>query len=370
MRKRINPRLRFLLAFIILIITAFTLTIGGYAIYIISTFYRIEDNIDIDIINNNNDVVPSNHELTITTFNIGFGAYEHSFSFFMDDGEMLDGTIVKGQYAKARNLDVVVLNTVGCISYAQSESADFYFFQEVDERATRSHKYNQLNKLKDSFSTFNISYAENFHSAYLFYPFNDPIGKSNSGIVTLSKYNVESSTRRQFPIDMSFVNKFFDLDRCFMISRLPVDNDKELVLINLHMSAYDEGGAIRASQLELLNTILAEEYNKGNYVIAGGDWNHDIANSINTFTTTQKVPNWVYALEDEDLVDNYSFVKADNAPTCRSTDIAYTKNVNYTVVIDGFAVSDNVTVISAHNVDANFKYSDHNPATLKFMLAE
>ena len=46
---------------------------------------------------------------------------------------------------------------------------------------------------------------------------------------------------------------------------------------------------------------------------------------------------------------------------CRSTDMPYEKNVNYTVVLDGFIVSKNVDVIMVENVDTNFEYSDHNP---------
>ena len=42
-----------------------------------------------------------------------------------------------------------------------------------------------------------------------------------------------------------FITKFTDLDRCFLISRLGLDNGKELVLINVHLSAYDQGGTIR-----------------------------------------------------------------------------------------------------------------------------
>ena len=40
------------------------------------------------------------------------------------------------------------------------------------------------------------------------------------------------------------------------------------------MSAYDKGGTIRAKQLEMLNAVLKEERDKGNYIVAGGDFNH------------------------------------------------------------------------------------------------
>lgn len=83
-------------------------------------------------------------------------------------------------------------------------------------------------------------FAYNFRSSYLFYPFSDPHGKSNSGMVTLSRYKIQSSMRKSFPVDTG-ISKFFDLDRCFVVTRLNV-SDKQLVLINVHMSAYDEGG--------------------------------------------------------------------------------------------------------------------------------
>ena len=121
-----------------------------------------------------------------------------------------------------------------------------------------------------------------------------------------------------------------------------------------------------------LNQILKEEKDKGNYVIAGGDFNHDIANSIEHFETNQKVPEWVYKLEESDLATGYRFATSRNIPTCRSTDMPYTPNSNYTVVLDGFIVSDNVTVTKVENIaqedDKLFLYSDHNPVQLNFVL--
>ena len=121
-----------------------------------------------------------------------------------------------------------------------------------------------------------------------------------------------------------------------------------------------------------LNQILTEEYSKGNYVIVGGDFNHDIANTSEMYETTQNIPDWVYKLDKEDLPEHYDFAAASDDPSCRSTDIPYVKGVNYSVTLDGFIVSDNVEVESVTNlingVSADFKHSDHNPATLTFKL--
>lgn len=129
-----------------------------------------------------------------------------------------------------------------------------------------------------------------------------------------------------------------------------------------------KGGKVRAEQLEVLNGVLADEYQKGNYVVAGGDFNHDIAGTINSFTTNREVPDWVYELNNSNLAENFTFAASNLVPTCRSTDAPYVKNESYTVTLDGFIVSDNIEVISVENIDTDFVYSDHNPATMKFRL--
>ncbi len=352
------------------IILAILLILGGYVAYLSIQFYRIEDNQELVINNNQTTKISLGQSYKIMTYNIGFGAYSQDFSFFMDKGETLDGTVINGTGSRAKDKDTVLFNTNGAITTASNGAYDFMFFQEVDTKAQRSHCVNQFQMIADSFSNYANTFASNFHSGYLFYPITNPHGSVNAGIATLSKYQITSSTRRSLPIDMGFFSKFFDLDRCFSVSRLPIEgSNKELVLINLHLSAYDEGGKIRAKQLEMLNSVLAAEYAAGNYIIAGGDFNHDIADSLHTFQTNRKVPEWTQVLPADALIDHFSFASSNTIPTCRSTDGPYVKGESYTVVLDGYIVSDNVTVSSVANIDTDFMYSDHNPATMTFVLS-
>ncbi|NCA66685.1 MAG: endonuclease [Clostridia bacterium] len=357
-------------AIVIVSIIVFVVVVaGGYVGYISAQYYRIEDELELEVSGATANKVELNQNYTVSTYNIGFGAYTQEFSFFMDTGIMLDGTAVSGTNSTAKDKATVLANTNGAISVISPFSYDFMLFQEVDTNSTRSHKVNQYNIIKENFSAYSSVFAVNFHSGYLMYPLNDPHGSVNSGIATLSSKQIDNAVRYSFPVDMSFPTKFFDLDRCFTLSYLPIEgSDKFFCLINIHMSAYDKGGTIRVKQVAALNAILAAEYSKGNYVVAGGDFNHDLINSLNIFPTTQQVPEWVYQLSDADLTEGYSFAAAINAPTCRSTDMAYTAGVNYTVVIDGFIVSDNVTVVNITNINADFEYSDHNPAVLTFLL--
>lgn len=342
----------------------------GYIGYMQIKYYRIEDNLALETNNNKTEILKIDKDYTATTFNIGFGAYDQDYSFFMDKGIMEDGTEVVGLYSRARSKDNAQKNTNGAIEAIKELSPDFALLQEVDVEATRSYNINQKESFEKALPNHSSTFALNFHAPYMIYPFNEPHGSVEAGLLTMSKYLVSSATRISYPVDNSFFTKFFDLDRCFTITRYPVENKKELVLINNHMSAYDKGGKIRALQLELLNKTMEEEYKKGNYVIVGGDFNHALDNTVDVFKSEQKIPEWVFQLKDEDLAKGMRIVNASNntnVPTCRSSDIPYEKGVNYTSVLDGFIVSDNV-IATAENIDEDFMYSDHNPVKLTFKL--
>jgi endonuclease/exonuclease/phosphatase family metal-dependent hydrolase len=292
------------------------------------------------------------------------------FLFFMDSGAMLDGTEVTGFIPAPKAKKSYKRTSAAPVGVMQAENADFYLLQEVDVEATRSYKINESAMIADAFGGYASVYASNFHSAYLFYPFSEPHGSVEAGLLTLSRYSVSGAVRRSYPVDESFPAKFFDLDRCFALLRIPVEGGRELVLINTHLSAYDEGGLVRAAQFQLLNTVLEEEAQKGNYVIVGGDFNHALCGTMETFACEQSVPGWVYEIDESILADGYTIVSPRNVtevPTCRSTDIAYVKGVNYTAVLDGFIVSSNVEA-SAWNIDTDFEFSDHNPVILTFIL--
>lgn len=356
---------------IIIIFLALILVVGGYVIYLQSNYYRIEDHAVLEVENNGENVLKIGDTYSVVTYNIGFGAYGPDYSFFMDTGEMKDGTKTSGKYGKAMSLESVEEHTEGALGVVEDLDADFYLFQEVDVDADRSYHVNQKDFIKTAMTGYASVFANNFHSAYLFYPFNDPHGAVDAGLLSFSRYQISEAERRSYPVDNSFITKFTDLDRCFAQMRLPVEGGHELVLINSHMSAYDEGGTIRAQQLELLNSVMSEEYAKGNYVIVGGDFNHAMGEAVaEGFPSEQKFPAWVAVLTEDDLADGVRIVRAENeleVPTCRGADIVYTKGVNYTTVIDGFLVTDNVRA-AVENVDTDFAYSDHNPVKLQFEL--
>lgn len=126
------------------------------------------------------------------------------------------------------------------------------------------------------------TFASNFHSAFLAVPLNNPHGTVRSGVLSMSKYKMDSAIRRKYPVSSGPIEKFVDLDRCFVVMRFPVTNGKDLVMINSHMSAYDKGGKMRKAQMKLISSVMEKEYRRGNYVIVGGDFNHALGKDMMT----------------------------------------------------------------------------------------
>ena len=366
--KRLFKRAALVVSVLLLVVV---LTMGGYIAYLQIQYYRIEDHTALEVYSPQTAVLQLETPYKAVTCNIGFGAYGPEYSFFMDTGGMLDGTPTQGLYGKAVSRESVLTNTDLALDTLKELDADFWLLQEVDQQAHRSHQVDQRARITEAFPSYSSTWAENFHSGYLAYPLNDPHGSVTAGLLTLSRYAVDEAVRRSYPVDESFFVKFTDLDRCFSVTRFPVEGtDRQLVLIHSHMSAYDSGG-IRTQQLEMLCQVLEEEYEKGNYVVTGGDFNHALYGTEHAFPSQQQFPGWVQTLDDSELPDHFSFVAAENGfevPTCRGADIPYEKGVNYTTVVDGFLVSDNLKA-EAQNIDADFAFSDHNPVLLTFELA-
>ncbi len=333
-----------------------------YIAYVFIAYDRIEDELAIEVDHTSSEIIQTDTEYTLTTFNIGYGAYSPDYSFFMDGGE----------YARALSEDDVNTNVAGAIEIISQIDPDFALFQEVDIDATRSYHIDQYMMMEDAFPDFSSVFVMNYDSPYIFYPLLEPIGKSVSGIVTLSKYKISAALRRSLPLESGF-RKLLDLDRCYSITRFPIANDQELVLINVHLSAFTADVTIGEAQLKMLFEDAQQEVDAGNYVIIGGDFNKDLfGNSPEIFGTTRELPNWAKPINEELIPDSFAIVHPENdenlVPTLRSTETAYVEGESFVTVLDGFIVSTNVEVIHEEHIDAGFTYSDHNPVLLRFKL--
>jgi len=303
--------------------------------------------------------LPVGSKMSAITYNIGFGAYNEDFSFFMDGGEK----------ARADSEKAVYENLAGITGYlSYRNKADITLLQEVDEKGTRSYGVNEaetiLKTQQDKWSTF----AVNYDSPYLFYPFKEPIGKNKSGLLTLTSFPIQSAERIQLPVE-DFPRNLLDLDRCYSKQYTPTAKGNSLVVYNVHLSAYSEDGEITDIQLRELFSDMQYEYDSGNYVLVGGDFNRDLLeDSSEVFGKDGEDATWAQSFPTDSLSVNFSLCAASNAPSCRDTKEAYDPEETFVLTIDGFIVSDNIEVISCKTENLHFAYSDHNPVRLEFKL--
>lgn len=358
------------------VVLAIILVVGGYAAYVVFSYYRIDDNLPLEVESTGavsvSDQVQAGVPYSVVSYNVGFGAYSADYSFFMDGGTE----------SRARSAEAVEENIGGAMAAVQELDPDFVLLQEVDIDGTRSHHVNELALVKQDLPQFaSVVFAQNYDSPYLAWPLNEPHGANRAGQVTMAKFPITSALRRSLPIEegpMSLV----DLDRCYSVSRFAVassdentnSSHRELVIYNLHLSAYTSDGTIAEEQLDMLTQDMKREYDAGNWVIAGGDFNKDLlGNSGEIFGVSGPEYTWAQPIPDRLIPEGLSLVAPFEAEevvaSCRNADRPYDET-DYRVTVDGFIVSDNVQIKSATVDDTGFAFSDHNPVEMEFLLEQ
>ncbi len=298
--------------------------------------------------------------LTVMSWNIGYGALGDNADFFMDGGESVN----------TADEERVRSNMDGVISEYELTKPDIIFFQEIDKNSTRSHHINEYELIQNTLKGYNSTFANNFKVAFLPYPI-PPIGKVDSGVATFSAYPLINAERRQLPIPFSWPIRMANLKRCLLVSRVDIDGtDKQLVLVNLHLEAYDDGEG-KIAQTKMLADFLNEEAKNGNYIIAGGDFNQIFSSAdVNAYPAQEG--KWAAGEIDVTQIDGeWQFLMDSSVPSCRSLDQPLEnadKDSFQYYLIDGFIVSKNIKVESCENQDLGFKVSDHNPILLKITL--
>ena len=297
--------------------------------------------------------------LTVMTWNIGYGALGDNADFFMDGGT---GVITADEARVEENVNAVLEEIV-------TYTPDVVFLQECDTDSARSHHMDEAAFLAGALPGYQSTFAYNYRVLFVPYPV-PPIGRVNGGIMTLSGCPVSSSKRVQLPCPFSWPLRLGNLKRCLLVDRVPLEgSDKELVLVNLHLEAYDSGEG-KIAQTAALRDLLAAEAEAGNYVIAGGDFNQIFSSIRNPYPSREGM--WLPGEIDESVFPaGWQFLMDPAAPSCRSLDRpllgADPLDFQY-YLIDGFIVSEGLELVYFGTHNLGFVNSDHNPVFLTVQL--
>lgn len=344
--------LKLVLFFIVLGLLGFI----GLLIHGTLTAYRPSEKISLEHKGKGSENLPD--ELVFMIWNIGYSGLGEESDFFYDGGK----TVIPPKTNVEKNKN-------GILTYVrESNYADFILLQEVDKKSKRSHNIDQFNGLSEALESFTSAYAINYQVGYLPYPFNEPMGNILSGLASFSKYNPVENTRFQFPGSYSWPKSNYFLKRCFLLQRFKAKGGKDLVVINTHNSAYDSGGTLKSQEMEYLKNVLLEEYQKGNYVVVGGDWNQIPSNfDNNTFKKTEETYEQI-PIPSDYLPGDWQWVYDETVATNRKLEEPYDAAKTFTTVIDFFLVSPNVRVEAVVGENLDFKFSDHQPVFMKVVL--
>ena len=348
--------LKVLLILVLIVIAAAALLFG----WLTAAEYRPAPVEDAEVLRTGeNASLAVGDSVTVLSWNVGYGGLGKDSDFFMDGGKD----------SKSADRETVGRYLEGIHRTIVDQDPDLVLLQEVDTDSSRTYGIDERGLLAQGMSS--QTFAFNYSCPFVPIPM-PPIGKVHSGLFTMTNgVELERAERISLPCPFTWPTRVANLKRCLLVSYLPVaGSDKQLVLVNLHLEAYDDGEG-KVAQTNQLREFITAEYEKGNYVIAGGDFNQIFPGSLARYPNTHP-ENWEPGVLDANLLpDGWALAYDLRTPTCRLLNQPYdpsdTVGTQY-YVIDGLIVSPNLTVKSVETIDAQFENSDHNPVRLELVL--
>jgi len=335
---------------ILILVLLFGLYVGGMIAYAWATDYIPERQESSAIQDAGTPLLAiSKDTFSLFSWNIGFAGLGEESDFFYDGGNhvRMERPIVEKNLAGIKQV----------LARYRPET-DFFLLQEVDESSRRSHRINQLQAFEEILDGYSYAFGKNYDVSFVPVPITNPLGGVLSGITTYSRYKPAEATRYAFEGNFSFPKNLFFLDRCFLLTRFPLPNGQDLVVINTHNSAYDDGG-LRKAQMQQMTDVLLAEYENGNYVIVGGDWNQRAPGfpgfgiPVPAIEVPEKYPaeGWTWAFDP-------------NTSSNRSLKAPFDADTTTQALIDFYLLSPNVEMLHVEGINLDFVYSDHQPVRL------
>jgi endonuclease/exonuclease/phosphatase family metal-dependent hydrolase len=350
--------LKILFRVVAAVVLIFGLYLGAVIALGTATDYKPADIIPLDVNANGASATIGELPLTLLSWNIGYCGLGAEMDFFYDGGNMVrPGAALLDKYTR------------GVVDHLKSSAgADVIILQEVDKRSSRTRKQDETEIIAAALPGFAHSFGCNYMVRFNPVPLSNPLGRIEAGQMTLSKAQPVSAERYAYHSAYGWPKQLFMLDRCFLLSRFKTANGKELVLLNNHNSAYDPGGNLRNVEMPLIRDLMIREYEKGHYVVAGGDWNQ---NPPGFDPAAVKGP---FPAQAGDKMDGalfpagWTFAYDPSTPSNRNVDIPLQAGVTKTTVIDFYVLSPNIQVVEVKTQPLDFAFSDHNPVLLKIGL--
>ena len=332
--------------------------IAVFILYLTVTDFQPDAVESISAHGQKNPFPTSKTQFSFVSWNIGYCGLGKGMDFFYEGG-----TRVRPEMDEFKKYLSGVCKTISTM-----DSVDFLFLQEADVHSKRSYFIDEVEEIGKSLPGYCSLFAKNYDSRFVPVPLNEPMGRVVSGIVAFNLYEPGTGERIDFGTRFPWPKQLVFLKRCFIVMKYPLDNGKDLVLVTTHNSTYDTEGKLRKVELKKLQSFLHGEFEKGNFVIAGGDWNNNPRGFNPGLIASGDLVKTVDPPIDPILLKGWNFVFDPSNPTNRDVDAPYRKGKTKTTIIDFYVVSPNIKVLEIKTITNGFAFSDHQPVFLKIEL--
>ncbi|MFA6707859.1 MAG: endonuclease/exonuclease/phosphatase family protein [Sphaerochaetaceae bacterium] len=285
-------------------------------------------------------------ELTILSWNIGYAGMGKEADFFMDGGS---------QYRPQKS-SLVYKNLDGIIDHLSRCDADIFLLQEVAKTSWITRNIDVYTTLKDAFFDRYWTYSDDLITRWVWWPLRIRMGNA-----TVSVIEPTAAETRALALEPGYILGMFRKQYKMHIIRI-ADN---WVIVNVHLSAFDSAEtSVREQQLRQVLDFASSEYEKGNKVVIGGDWNLRLVETDFPHSTATEHLFWIRDLPEWARMPGWSWAADAQTPSVRTVHVPYTEGHNYTLVIDGFLISPNVELLSVHTDNLDFSFSDHQSVSI------
>ncbi len=301
---------------------------------------------------------------TALIWNIGYGGLGRESDFFFDSGHYL----TSGGHDVRPPREVVRKNVEGIVQTIRTHAADYYLLQEVDRHSRRSFFTNEFEAIAEALPGYAAFFATNYRVWRMPLPLAEPwnaYGRVESGLATCLKVQPYESFRYQLPGNFSWPTRIFQLDRCVSLHRIRTRFGPDLVVMNIHHSAYDDG-ALKQQQNDFLRKLAIGEYERGSFVLIGGDWNQCPPGfPFDKFMPGRTQGYTQLNLPADFMPEGWQWVHDPDTPTNRKVRHPYVPDSTFVTLIDFYLLSPNLEALEVRTIDLDFEYSDHQPVWLK-----
>ncbi len=303
--------------------------------------------------------LPPAAELRLLTWNLGYAGLDREADFFMDGGRQ----------SRAASRARVEENLAGLTAFLRARPADALLLQEVDSPSSRSFEVDQVDALAAALPHHHLARALNYRVAWVPAPLWRPMGRVESGLVSLTRQRPLLARRRQLPGDFGWPVRVFQLKRCVHEVRLAGSDGRPWTLLHIHLATFDRGGALRREQLDFLRGLMQRRHAEGHHVIVGGDWNHAFPGlAERAFPAREPTPDWFQRVPEGWTPAGWSWAFDPAVPSLRAVGGPYRPGDTFLTSVDGFLLGPDVEPVEVRAHDLGFRHSDHNPVELHARL--